>query len=130
MRFTVGHREIELTAEEVHHRMHGVEPEPIRLHLVEVNRQVFPPKQVFAAVTNFPRGSFTTLEAQRVLTKLGFICRRAGHMPNGEPAWVRDDEHGQTQEERLASAEAALIVQREAIASLAKRIEALEGAGR
>lgn len=58
--------------------MRGVEPEPAREHEVEISGVWFPPKQVFARVTDWPRTSFTTMEAQRVLKRLGFICKRIG----------------------------------------------------
>ncbi|MFJ9785194.1 hypothetical protein ACIRSS_36875 [Amycolatopsis sp. NPDC101161] len=63
--------------------MRNVDPETIREHLVEIGRTVFPPKQVLAVVTGWERTSFTTMEAQRVLTKVGFVCRRAGQAADG-----------------------------------------------
>lgn len=63
-------------------------PEEIRKYVVEVNGTVFPPKQVLAHVTGWERQSFTTMEAQRVLNKLGFTCREAGTLPDGRAAWL------------------------------------------
>jgi hypothetical protein len=70
----VGGRDFNLTNEEVEVRMKGAEPELIQKHAVEVNGQMFPPKQVLGHVTGWERTSYTTMEAQRVLTRLGFVC--------------------------------------------------------
>src|SRR5689334_1637129 len=73
----VGGRDFELTKQEVEVRMEGEEPELIQKHMVEVGGRMFPPKQVLAHVTGWDRGTFTTMEAQRVLTRTGFICTEA-----------------------------------------------------
>ena len=134
MRFTVGGRSLELTRQNVEQRMSQVEPEPIREHLVEVDGRVFPPKQVLAVVTDWDRTSYTTMEAQRVLAKLGFPCRRAGQPPEGEKAWVRVEspktDATRSTEERLAAVEAALSTAQAAIAGLHARVQALETAAR
>lgn len=70
----VGGRDFDLTKHEVEHLMNGENPELIQKHQVEVNGQMFPPKQVLGHVTGWARLSFTTLEAQRVLTRIGFEC--------------------------------------------------------
>jgi hypothetical protein len=83
----VGGRDFNLTKREVETRMEGVDPELIQKHMLEVNGQMFPPKQVLGHVTGWERTSFTTMEAQRVLTRIGFVCtetrsgavRQAGH---------------------------------------------------
>jgi hypothetical protein len=48
------------------------EPRAIDKHYVVVNRRKYPPKQVVSAATGKPVVSFTTMEANRVLKKLGF----------------------------------------------------------
>lgn len=73
----VGGRDFDLTKQEVEACMIGEEPELIRKHMVEVNGQMFPPKQVLGHVTGWDRITFTTLEAQRVLTRIGFVCTEA-----------------------------------------------------
>lgn len=73
----VGGRDFNLTREEVEARMNGVDPELIQKHAVEVNGQMFPPKQVLGHVTGWERTSYTTMEAQRVLTRIGFACTEA-----------------------------------------------------
>jgi hypothetical protein len=76
----VGGRPFEFSKEEIERHMRGQEPELIREHLVEVGGRDFPPKQVIATITGWDRISFTTMEAQRVLTRAGFVCRRNGNM--------------------------------------------------
>lgn len=78
----VGGRDFDLTKQEVQARMMGEQPELIQKHMVAVNGQMFPPKQVLGHVTGWDRATFTTMEAQRVLTRIGFACTeaRAGRM--------------------------------------------------
>src|SRR5664279_1527650 len=73
----VGGRDFNLTKQEVAARMKGTDPELIQKHVVKVNGQWFPPKQVLGHVTGWARTSFTTMEAQRVLTRIGFVCTEA-----------------------------------------------------
>src|SRR4051812_23201835 len=73
----VGGRDFNLTKQEVETRMKGEDPELIQKHVVEVNGQLFPPKQVLGHVTGWARTTFTTMEAQRVLTRIGFVCAEA-----------------------------------------------------
>jgi hypothetical protein len=96
VRFMVGGRELDLTADEVIRSMRGVEPEPIREHFVVVGDNLFPPKQVLAQATGWDRQTFTTMEAARVLKRLGFRpsrgrSQRAGQPINGRPAWIPED---------------------------------------
>jgi hypothetical protein len=127
---TVGGRSLDLTAEEVVARMHGQEPEPIREHVVEVLTAAFPPKQVLATATGWDRNTFTTMEAVRVLSRLGFACRRAGTPPGKQPPLIPDTPEGGplSIDQRLKATESGLAVAQEAIASLARRIAALEEA--
>lgn len=90
MRFVVGGRELDLTAEEVTRKMRGVEPETIREHIVVIDQKLFPPKQVLTQATEWDRRTFTTMEATRVLSRLGFLCQRAGQRIDGRSAWVPD----------------------------------------
>src|SRR5215471_11632401 len=91
VRIVVGGRERDLTRDEVVRRMRTVQPEPIREHLVEVADTAFPPKQVLAEVTGWDRISFTTMDATRVLTRLGFVCRRADSRPQARQPWAPED---------------------------------------
>ena len=112
VRFVVGGRELDLTADEVVRGMRGAEPEPIREHHVLIGDNTFPPKQVLAQATGWDRQTFTTMEALRVLKRLGFgpsRSHRAGQRVDGRPAWVpgeRTDVEEQgsvTVEERFAA---------------------------
>jgi hypothetical protein len=51
-------------------------PDPIREHYVVVGGRRFPPKQVLSAVTGLDRADFTTHQARRILTRLGFSAAR------------------------------------------------------
>lgn len=132
MRFTVGGEEYDLTKKRVISAMRGVSSEPIQKHVVEIEGTVFPPKQVFATVTGRVRTSFTTMEAQRVLRRLGFVCREAGRKENGAPAWVPagldDDQPDADVDARLASVEATLATVEAAVAGLHARVRELEAA--
>ena len=85
------------------------------------------------------------MEAQRVLTKLGFRCQRAVRNRDGILAWFDENENSLaatdvqegethsassalTDSDRLAAVEAALLSAHVAIAGLASRVEALEKA--
>lgn len=135
VRAVVGGRPFVFSKEEIEHRMRGIGPEPIREHLVEVQDTAYPPKQVLAAVTGWDRTSFTTMEAQRVLTRVGFACRRAAEDDKagrgrvvGQPADddTRSVAGAEGLDARVARLDAALTVALEAIASLAARVEELE----
>ena len=131
-RMTVGGRPFDFDKGRILKKLRGVEPEPIREHMVEVGGAVFPPKQVLAVVTGWDRMSFTTMEAQRVLTKVGFVCRRVGHAQGGTGTGTRTSPGAGSSalDGRIAALEAGLAVANEAIAGLAARISALEGGSR
>lgn len=134
MRFTVGGRSLDLTHDEVVAKLKNVSPEPIREHFVKVEHGKFPPKQILALVTGWDRQTYTTFEAQRVLLRLGFDCRRIGEEggdgsgPSAVTA-VGTDEPERDFGERLALAEAQLTTAQVAIAGLSARIERLESVG-
>jgi hypothetical protein len=121
----VGGRELDLTAKQVVDAMRDVEPEPIRDHLVEIVNREFPPKQVLATITGWDRQSFTTMEANRVLARLGFHCCRIGRRPDDV-----DQADPSPIDRRISAVEAALAVAQEAIAGLVKRVAELEQANR
>jgi hypothetical protein len=126
----VGGRRLDLTADDVVERIRGQEPEPVREHVVDVLAATFPPKQVLAAATGWDRNTFTTMEAVRVLTRLGFVCRRAGSQARKQPPLMPGTPEGAqpSSDQRLRAIESGLAVAQEAIASLAHRIAALEAA--
>lgn len=123
----VGGRDFLLSKEDVEREMRGEASETIRKHVVELNGTAFPPKQVLAQVTGWKRDTFTTMEAQRVLSKLGFVCREAGVTAGGDPAWSAVGGNP-SEAERLSALEAALATAQTAIAGLATRVDALETA--
>jgi hypothetical protein len=71
-----GHR-YELDRDRVQAALKSVLPEPIHEHFVVVNGRRWPPKQVLALVTGLDRADFTTHQARRALTRLGFPAARA-----------------------------------------------------
>jgi len=71
-----GHR-YELDTRGVQTALEGVLPEPIHEHFVVINGRRWPPKQVLALVTGLDRADFTTHQARRALTRLGFPAARA-----------------------------------------------------
>ena len=71
-----GHR-YELDRQSVQAALEGVLPEPIHEHFVVINGRRWPPKQVLALVTGLDRADFTTHQARRALTRLGFPAARA-----------------------------------------------------
>lgn len=129
MDFTVGGERISLTHEQVVRAMKGVVPEPYQKYVVELGDTVYPPKQVFSHVTGRGRQTFTTLEAQRVLKRLGFVCRESG-----KPGYVvarlkpeLSDEYPSTAQPSELESELATI--KLAIAELNRRVQALEERG-
>jgi len=133
MKFVVGGEEYKFDRNRVEFVMKKVVPEPIQKHLVELLGTAYPPKQVFAEVTGRRRVTFTTQEAVRVLSKLGFVCREVGEGTDGTPTWKRvqsddpSDAHTPSREDRLVALESGLATVLLAIAQLQRRIEALEG---
>jgi hypothetical protein len=51
-------------------------PEPLQEHFVVINGRRWPPKQVLGLVTGLDRADFTTHQARRALTRLGFSAAR------------------------------------------------------
>jgi len=74
---TVSGRKYDLDSSAVEDALRGALPEPIREHFVVVNGRRWPPKQVLALVTGLDRADFTTHQARRALTRLGFPAARA-----------------------------------------------------
>ncbi len=130
-RIMVGGRELHLTKDEVVRRMRNMSPEPIREHFVEIASTAFPPKQALEQVTGWNRRTYTTMEATRVFTRLGFVCRRAEHDRDDHAVRSREDfapEERSSVDHRLSTLEAALGVVQEAIAGLRNRVSKLETA--
>ena len=87
---TVSGHQYDLDAQTVEAALQGALPEPIHEHFVVINGRRWPPKQVLALVTGLDRADFTTHQARRALTRLGFTAARAasprGHHRVGSPA--------------------------------------------
>jgi hypothetical protein len=71
-----GHR-YDLDSRSVQEALHGALPEPIHEHFVVINGRRWPPKQVLSLVTGLDRADFTTHQARRALTRLGFTAGRS-----------------------------------------------------
>jgi hypothetical protein len=132
MGFIVGGEEYDLDRKRVETVMRKVEPESLQKHLVELLGKAYPPKQVFAEVTGRRRATFTTQEAIRVLSRLGFTCREVGHRNVGSPTWNLNEDSlvlpasTTTSEDRFVALESGLATVQLAIAQLQQRIEILD----
>lgn len=86
---TVSGRQYDLDPRRVETALDGELPEPIHEHFVVINGRRWPPKQVLTLVTGLDRADFTTHQARRALTRLGFPAGRAtgrrGHQSAGDP---------------------------------------------
>ncbi len=74
---TVSGRTYDLDSGSVQEALQGALPEPIHEHFVVINGRRWPPKQVLALVTGLDRADFTTHQARRALTRLGFTAARS-----------------------------------------------------
>jgi hypothetical protein len=74
---TVSGHQYDLEPQTVEDALREVLPEPIQEHFVVINGRRWPPKQVLALVTGLDRADFTTHQARRALTRLGFPAARA-----------------------------------------------------
>jgi hypothetical protein len=99
---TVSGRKYELDHDGVEAALQGMLPEPIYEHFVVINGRRWPPKQVLALVTGLDRADFTTHQARRALTRLGFPAARAvrrefpaGAQPAGQSMPGGGADHGQ-----------------------------------
>jgi hypothetical protein len=101
MQFTVAGRRFEIDAEEVVRHCSRVLPDPVQEHYVIVAGRRFPPKQVLACMTGLDRADFTTHQARRVITRLGFVAARAQGAAQTVPA-AGEGPHGGAQAAALA----------------------------
>jgi len=88
---TVSGHQYDLDSRSVESTLQGALPEPIHEHFVVINGRRWPPKQVLALVTGLDRADFTTHQARRALTRLGFsagraVSRRARHQVTSRAA--------------------------------------------
>jgi hypothetical protein len=75
-----------LDSQAVEAAVEGELPEPVHEHFVVINGRRWPPKQVLALVTGLDRADFTTHQARRALTRLGFPAGRAASPRRRHPA--------------------------------------------
>lgn len=73
---TVSGRQYNLEPRPVEAALQEALPEPLHEHFVVINGRRWPPKQVLALVTGLDRADFTTHQARRALTRLGFTAGR------------------------------------------------------
>jgi hypothetical protein len=74
--FTIAGHRVELEHHTVEAAVERVLPEPIQEHYVVVGGRRYPPKQVITCATGLDRADFTTHQARRILTRLGFTAAR------------------------------------------------------
>lgn len=79
---TISGHMYDLDPRRVERALHGELPEPIHEHFVVIGGRRWPPKQVLALVTGLDRADFTTHQARRALTRLGFTAARVAHGRN------------------------------------------------
>ena len=105
---TIMGRAFDLDPQRVERALEGELPEPIHEHFVVISGRRWPPKQVLALVTGLDRADFTTHQARRALTRLGFTAARAvrrgppGH--TGHTAPRREGARAPGQRQPLAEA--------------------------
>ena len=77
-RFQLGGTEYRLAKSEVEEALQGAQPRPIGKYFVAINGVAFPPKQVISQALGKDLVKFTTMDATRILTALGFQVQRVG----------------------------------------------------
>jgi hypothetical protein len=82
---TVAGKQFQLTKPAVERAVASSLPDPVRDHFVVISGRRWPPKQVLALATGLDRADFTTHQARRILTRLGFSASRLGE-PRGRDA--------------------------------------------
>lgn len=83
---TIAKRRFELRRDRVERALRQTLPEPITSHYVVIGRRRYPPKQAISLLTGLDRADFTTHQARRVLTGLGFPAGRRTPHPTAKPA--------------------------------------------
>jgi hypothetical protein len=130
MKFLVGGREIEVSKEQVVETMNDQEPEIVREYFVELPSGWFPPKQVLGQVTQWPRSTFTSHEAIRVLNRLGLLCRRTDELGSGrisEQSSGADETLIVLLQAEVRELRISVKVLEEAVVGLSARCDALVG---
>ena len=81
---TISKRRFELRADRVERAVRQALPEPITSHYVVIDKRRYPPKQAISLVTGLDRADFTTHQARRILTGLGFPAGRRPGQPKAK----------------------------------------------
>ena len=81
---TIAKRRFELRADRIERALRQTLPEPIKSHYVVIGRRRYPPKQAISLVTGLDRADFTTHQARRILTGLGFPAGRRPGQPKAK----------------------------------------------
>ena len=71
-KFTIAGKTYSVTADDIIKTMKDKEPEAIRNYYVEIGNIRFPIKQVLSETLGLVKIGFTSMDAYRVLVKLGF----------------------------------------------------------
>jgi hypothetical protein len=83
---TIAKQRFELRRDRVERALRQTLPEPITSHYVVIGHRRYPPKQAISLVTGLDRADFTTHQARRILTGLGFPAGRRLRQRTPEPA--------------------------------------------
>lgn len=81
---TIAKQRFELRRDRVERVLRQTLPEPITSHYVVISQRRYPPKQAISLVTGLDRADFTTHQARRILTGLGFPAGRRSRQPTPE----------------------------------------------
>jgi hypothetical protein len=76
--FRLGGKDYRLSKADIEHKMRNIPPKPLGKYRVQVNGIDYPPKQVIAESLGKSLVTFTTMDAARILSSIGFEVRRAG----------------------------------------------------
>ena len=101
MHFIVAGQQFNIEAHDITQNCARLLPDPVQEHYVVVAGRRFPPKQVLACVTGLDRADFTTHQARRVITRLGFVAARAQQADAAAPS-AGEGPHGGAQATALA----------------------------
>jgi hypothetical protein len=83
---TIAKQRFALRRDRVERVLRQTLPEPIASHYVVIGRRRYPPKQAISLVTGLDRADFTTHQARRILTGLGFAAGRRPRKPTPAPS--------------------------------------------
>ncbi len=84
IRTTIARRPFMLDVRSIERAAAKVLPEPLVDHFAVVAGRRYPPKQVISLATGLDRADFTTHQARRVLSRLGFVVGRKSSATAGK----------------------------------------------